>query len=263
MALQGIATTLLLPPLLLVLLSLAGAVVLLVSGRRRPRRGVALLVLAAALGQLLLATPYVSAALRVSLQRTLPAATPGTAPGAIVILSAEVARSEDGVDIGPLTLERVRTGAELARRTGLPVLVTGGYIGVGEPPLAALMADALQRDFGLGVRWVEPRAADTAGNARFSAEMLRADGIAAAYVVTHAWHLPRALEAFSRTGLAAVPAPVRLDRAPEGVASDWIPRADHLAQSWFAIREWLGILVYRLRDVPPSSGGASRGGERQ
>lgn len=255
MALQGIATSLLLPPLLLVLLTLAAAAVLVFTGRAGARRAAALVVLAAAVGQLLLATPYVAAGLRVSLQRMLPAPPPGVVAQAIVVLGAEVAPSKDGVDIGPLTLERVRAGAALARGTGLPLLVTGGPIGAGAPPLAVLMAEALQRDFGLGVRWIEARAANTAENARFSAEMLEADGIAAAHVVTHAWHLPRTLEAFARAGLVAVPAPVRLDRVPEGLASDWIPRADHLGESWLAIREWLGLLVYRLRDGSPSRSG--------
>jgi hypothetical protein len=35
---------------------------------------------------------------------------------------------------------------------------------------------------------------------------------------------------------------------PDGAASDWLPRPDHLARSWFALREWAGLLVYRLRD---------------
>ena len=78
--------------------------------------------------------------------------------------------------------------------------------------------------------------------------MLREAGIGAAYVVTHAWHLPRALEAFSREGFATSPAPVRLDRIPDGRLSDWVPRADHLGGSWFALREWAGRLVYAIRD---------------
>jgi hypothetical protein len=29
-----------------------------------------------------------------------------------------------------------------------------------------------------------------------------------------------------------------------------VPRPDHLAMSWFALREWAGLLAYRLRDGP-------------
>ncbi len=96
-------------------------------------------------------------------------------------------------------------------------------------------------------RWIEPEAHDTRENALLSAEILRRDGITAAWLVTHAWHMRRSLEAFDRTGLAVVPAPVRIDRVPDGRATDWLPRADHLGDSWFALREWAGRLV-RPRD---------------
>lgn len=246
---QALATTLLLPPLLLVLASLAVALYALLLPGRRPRRALWWFVVAAATGQLLLATSYVSGHLRVSLTpppaQALP---PGVVPGAVVILSAETVRGQGGVEIGPLTLERLRAGAALARRTGLPVLVTGGSLGRGEPPVAALMAEVLRQDFGLSARWIESEAGDTRGNAVLSVALLRAEGIAAAHVVTHAWHLPRALEAFARTGFTALPAPVRLDVPPRGGLRDFIPRADHFFTSWLMLREWLGLVVYRVRD---------------
>lgn len=247
---QGVATTLLLPPLLLLLVSIACAVGLLVL--RRGRRGLAALILAAGLGQLLLATPYVSVSLRLSLQRDVPDRIDptGPPPKAIVVLGADAVRTEDGDEVGPLTLERLRAGARLARATGLPLLVTGGPAGPDRPPHAVLMARVLKEEFGLSPRWVEPDAADTAGNAVRSVVMLREDGIVAAHVVTHAWHMPRTLEAFAREGFTALPAPVRRERPPEGRLVEWIPRPDHLGQSWLALREWAGRLVYALRDGP-------------
>jgi uncharacterized SAM-binding protein YcdF (DUF218 family) len=245
---QGLATTLLLPPLLLVLASVAAALLGLALRRRQPRL-LWWIVLAAAIGQLLLATPYVAGHLRASLSPALAQVLPpGVQPGAVVILSAETVRGQGGVEVGPLTLERLRAGAVLARRTGLPVLVTGGSLGPGEPSVATLMADVLKADFGLAARWVEPEARDTRENAVLSVAMLRADGVAAAHVVTHAWHLPRALEAFARTGFIALPAPVRIEVTPRGGMRDFIPRADHLFTSWLMLREWAGRLVYQLRD---------------
>lgn len=245
---QGLATTLLLPPILLLLVSVACALGLLFLPRRQ--RLFALVILAAGLCQILLATPYVSASLRLSLQRDVPERPQagGPAPGAIVVLSADAVRTEGGEEVGPLTLERLRAGARLARTTALPLLVTGGPAGPDRAPHATLMARVLEEEFGLAVRWVEPEAADTAGNARFSAAMLRAEGIMAAHVVTHAWHMPRTLEAFRREGFTALPAPVRRDRALEGRFADWVPSADHLGQSWLALREWAGRVVYALRD---------------
>ncbi|WP_291298714.1 YdcF family protein [Elioraea sp.] len=247
MAVQSIATTLLLPPLLLVLGVLAASLLALVVSRRLAR-GLAAVTALAATGVLLLATPYVSGHLRASLQGGIPPAPAGVEPRAIIILSAEAAWRVDGADVGPLTLERLRAGAALARRTGLPVLVTGGVPGWGAPPLADLMAASLRDEFGIPVRWVEARSRDTRENAVFSARVLAADGITAGHVVTHAWHLPRTLDAFARAGFMALPAPVRLERTPDGRATDWVPRTDHLNQSWLMLREWAGRLVYAVRD---------------
>ena len=227
--------------LLLVLLVLAGA---LVTPWRR--RAGALLAGGGALGVLVLATPMAAGWLRVSLEADMPTARADAAPGAIVVLGAEVARSRTDVDIGPLTLERLRAAAALHRATGLPLLVAGGPIAPDDPPLARLMARSLAEDFQVPVRWIEDRSHTTGENASLSAALLSQAGIGAAHVVTHAWHMPRALDEFALTPIAVVPAPVRLDRAPRGVASDFLPRADRLAESWWAIREWAGRLALRI-----------------
>lgn len=241
MSAQAIATALLLPPLLCVLIALLGG---LRAARRLKLAGAAIVV--SCLVLLLLATPFVAGHLRASLESDLPA--PTGAPRAIVVLSGEVARAADHVEVGPLTLERMRAAAALHRRTGLPLLVTGGALGLGDPPIAALMARSFADDFGVPVRWVESGALDTRDNADLSAALLRREGIDTVHLVTHAWHMRRALDAFARAGLVAMPAPVRRDRRPDGQATDWIPRPDQLYVSWLSLREWAGILVYRLRD---------------
>jgi uncharacterized SAM-binding protein YcdF (DUF218 family) len=252
MTVQAIATTLLLPPLGLVLATLLAAAAAFCLRRHRRRLSSTVLwavVAAAALGQLVLATPYVSGHLRASLQSPRVATPPPSAgPEAIIVLGAETAHGQAGVTVGPLSLERLRAGAALARRTGLPVLVTGGRLAPSEPPIAALMAATMAEDFGITPRWIEPQAGDTAENAAFSARMLRAEGVMSAHVVTHAWHMARALEAFERSGFIAHSAPVRLERRPSGLWSDFIPRTDHLHESWLMLREWAGRLVYALRD---------------
>jgi uncharacterized SAM-binding protein YcdF (DUF218 family) len=249
MSLQAVLTTLFLPPLLLLL-----AVVPLGLLAWRGRRWAGLAAALAALLVLALATPLVAGALMVSLEATVarPGALPQgcEGPGAIIVLAAEVARGRHGLEVGPLSLERLRAAAALHKRTGLPVLLTGGPSGRGEIPLAYTMQRSLAQDFGVASRWIEPRAADTAQNAAYASAMLRAEGICAAYVVTHAWHLPRALEAFARQpGPVALPAPVRFRRRPEGKQlGDYVPRPDQLAESWYAIREWVGRAVYAIRD---------------
>jgi uncharacterized SAM-binding protein YcdF (DUF218 family) len=241
--LQAILTALLLPPLLLVLAGLAGVAL----AWRGWRAGLVLAGLAG-LFQLFRATPLVAGLLMFSLQVPGGPTSPGDAPGAIVVLGGDAARTPRGVDVGALTLERLRTGAALHRRTGLPLLVTAGPNAPGETPLALAMARSLQGDFGTPVRWVEPAARDTRDNAVLSAALLRQNGIGSVHLVTHAWHMRRAMAAFGRAGLTAWPAPLRAGRLPDGRASDWLPGPAHLAESWYALREWLGVLVYAIRD---------------
>ena len=253
MSAQSLLTALALPPVALVLLALAGSA-LAGSALARRRRFGALVATAASLGALALATPLVSGLLLASLAvpradpTAHPTGDPAPRPGAIIVLGGDAANGREGAEVGPLTLERLRAGAALHRRTGLPLLVTAGPNAPGEPPLGDLMARSLAADFGTPARWTEDRARDTRDNARLSAAMLARDGIGAAHLVTHAWHMPRAVAAFARAGFRVVPAPLRTERVPDGRAEDWVPRADHWAGSWFALREWVGRLVYEIRD---------------
>jgi uncharacterized SAM-binding protein YcdF (DUF218 family) len=242
MSVRALLTTLLLPPLLLVLVALLGTL-----SAWRGRRGAGLAA-AALLALLALATPAVADWLRLSLERRIPPPPPETA-AAIVVLSADVAHRRDGIEVGPLTLERMRAGAAVHRNTGLPLLVTGGVISARQPiSVAELMQATYAGDFALAVRWVETAARDTRDNAELSARLLRAEGIAAVWLVSHSWHLPRAARAFARAGLAVHPAPVRLVGDRDIALTDWIPTPRAMLDSWYYLREWAGILAYWVRD---------------
>lgn len=236
---------LVMPPLCLYLLALVGFALL----SRKPRLGRALL--AAALGLLiLLSLPVVSIALTTSLQGDPPGAAfeVGDAQ-AIVVLGADAnpfAPEYGTTSVGALTLERLRYGAWLAKRSGLPVLVSGGVPARGEPPLASAMAALLETEFGVPARWSEARSADTRQNAQFTAQILRPLGIERIVLVTHAWHLPRALGAFQATGLQARGAGTGWR---EFAALDWrtfAPSSRGLRESCLAIHEWIGRCWYAL-----------------
>ncbi|HZU89497.1 MAG TPA: YdcF family protein, partial [Stellaceae bacterium] len=160
----------LIPPASLPLLAIAGGLITI----RWRQVGRALVALAAA-GLLILSLPLTARLLIAPLEKGLPlAAPPGDPPAAIVILGGNVARGAHGaITVGDLTLERLRAGARLARRTGLPILVTGGPLRRGEPAVARLMAESLAQDFGVPATWIEPAARDTWQNARLSDAILR------------------------------------------------------------------------------------------
>jgi uncharacterized SAM-binding protein YcdF (DUF218 family) len=171
-------------------------------------------------------------------------------PGAIVILSADVARmagETPETEVGYLTLERLRAGAALYRRIGLPVLVTGGAPRDGGLPIAVLMAHSLAQDFNVPVRWTETNSKDTWENAQDSAAILAAAGIRSVYLVTHAWHMRRAMIAFAHFGIPVTAAPVRLDAPHSATPGKFLPGIKAWMASYFALHEWIGCVYYTLR----------------
>ena len=237
---------LLLPPTGCIVLIAAG--LLLRGGWRRFGRR---LTWASLITLILLGMPVVADNMLRTLEPNLPTTPPADRPPqAIVVLSAESIHTPEedlGARPGLLTLDRLRTAAMLHRRTGLPILVSGGAPHLGAPSLAAVMARSLHDDFQSPARWIEPKSADTWENARFSADILRAEGISSIYLVTHAWHMRRALLAFHATGLTVTAAPTSLDQPPELDLDDFIPRAGGWQTSYFALHEWIGYAWYKLR----------------
>lgn len=243
---KTILVMLLLPPANLPLLAVAGLIV-----RRWHRRLGGLLTAASCVLLLVMSMPLFGGTLLVALEQHLPAdASPDSKPGAIVILTADIDRyggDDPGFGPGRLTLERERAGSTWFRRVQLPVLVTGGVLQPGDPPIAAVMAQSLRDDFQTPVRWVEPRSHDTWENAEYSARILRANGIGSVYLVTHAWHMRRALLAFHHFGISVIPAPVQLDRYPGLSLFDLLPQVYGWQITYYALHEWLGYADYALR----------------
>jgi uncharacterized SAM-binding protein YcdF (DUF218 family) len=242
---KSLLVTLLLPPVNLVFVILAGVALLRhVPGLAR------WLITVAALVLLFLAMPAVAGTMLCALEGNLPMTPPaGKPPGAIVILGAEVthiAGTPSTETVGRLTLERLRAGAALQRKTQLPVLVSGGDIGEDAPPIALLMRDSLTQDFQVPVRWTEDRSRDTWQNAQYSAAILHANGIDSIYLVTHSWHERRALMAFAGTGITVTVAPTPLDRLATPTAIGFVPRVSAWETSYYALHEWIGCLWYAL-----------------
>ncbi|WP_305823290.1 YdcF family protein [Massilia brevitalea] len=154
-----------------------------------------------------------------------------------------------------IALARVRYGAHLQRRTGLPLLVSGGNGASGVDPAvndrayvkADAMATALREDFGVAVQWVERHSRDTNENASDSAVLLRAAGVQRILLVTDAMHMPRSCAAFERAGLDVVNAPTMFFSKQAQGSSSWVPGAEGMRRSRYALYEWMGSIWYRLR----------------
>lgn len=186
--------------------------------------------------------------------------------GAIVILGG----GTDPVEYPRTSVEvngagdRVLYGAQLYRQ-GLAdhILLTGGrisWMGSGPTP-AEEMATLLER---LGVPedalWLENQSRNTYENAVNSRKILDENGIHKILLVTSALHMPRALALFKSQELDVVPAPTdysvtfgdweRLKGASLPVQIlNLVPSADNLSSVTSALKEYIGILFYRLQGV--------------
>ena len=89
------------------------------------------------------------------------------------------------------------------------------------------------------------RSTNTMENAAYSAQVLQEAGIRKIYLVTHAWHMPRAVLAFEKAGLEVIPAPTAFVSRSDGQLQDFLPSASALQLTYYAIHEWLGILWYQ------------------
>jgi uncharacterized SAM-binding protein YcdF (DUF218 family) len=239
--LKIILRTLILPPAGLLLLAALG---LWLSRQRATRAARAgwLLLGAALLALWLLATPVVTEALTRLAQRCPPLdlSQPVNAQ-AIVILGGGSSRDFAPEYGGPMVdaelLERVTYAAFLARRTGLPVLVSGSA------QEALAMRASLARDFGIRTRWVEGQSRDTLQNAAFSSRLLRADGVTRIVLVTSGDHEYRAVQEFTDAGLEVVPAPTGLWAPRRSGVIRYLPDAVALWHSSEALYEFLGNLA--------------------
>jgi uncharacterized SAM-binding protein YcdF (DUF218 family) len=244
----NLITVALLPPLSLVVLLAAGLVV----QRRRPRLAMSLILLST-IALYALSTPWVGGLLQKTLEISRPL-TPNDlkTAGAIVVLGS--GRRLDAVEYGSDTLngrslERLRYGAFLHRASGLPILVSGGKPGGGTLAEARIMQRILQREYNISTVWIEDASLTTQENAHFSAALLKRQRVHRVVLVTHAWHLRRAVPLFEAQGLSVIPAGIQFSSTRIDSLFDLLPTTAGLRDSTFALHEWLGILWYKLRSI--------------
>jgi uncharacterized SAM-binding protein YcdF (DUF218 family) len=230
--LKPVVSALLMPPVPFIVLALVGASLV----RRRPRAARMLVILACA-GAWLSACSGVASWLEVqgldeppSLTTTdrdgLKARATAGEPLAIVVLGGgvdQVAPEYGSANLGKDAYERLRYAVWLSRRTGIPILASGGR-GWGapdaaNPPEAIRTAALAEEELGTPVRWTEATSRDTHENAVNSVAMLQAAGVREIVLVTHGWHMPRAQREFRAAAAAAsASAPIRITPAPMGEA---------------------------------------------
>jgi uncharacterized SAM-binding protein YcdF (DUF218 family) len=106
------------------------------------------------------------------------------------------------------------------------------------------MKDSLENDFHVPVQWIEEQARTTQENASYSATILRKQGIRTVYLVTHAMHMPRALQAFTQEGIQVIPTPTMFATPQRWRVLSFLPNSGSLDSTAAIIHEWVGQMWY-------------------
>jgi uncharacterized SAM-binding protein YcdF (DUF218 family) len=146
----------------------------------------------------------------------------------------------------PATATRLQYGMWLSKTTNLPMAFSGG-VGWSAPNGADTEAKAADRwlvqSGWPALKWSDDASRDTAENAQRITAMLRKDGVERIALVTHAWHMPRALKAFESTGLQVTPAPTAYTEPIYSDVLQWLPSGEGLNQTRRILREMLALAL--------------------
>jgi uncharacterized SAM-binding protein YcdF (DUF218 family) len=157
--------------------------------------------------------------------------------------------------------DRVIYGAQLYNQKKAPLIIlSGGRIEWrGSGPSEAGDMAAILTSIGIPPQAIieEPDSLNTYQNAVNVRKILESRGIRRVLLVTSAMHMPRSLKIFQRQGIDAIPAPTdflvsggelqELQSSPESVVLNLVPDTDRLQEFTRALKEYVGIFVYRLR----------------
>jgi uncharacterized SAM-binding protein YcdF (DUF218 family) len=255
--------SLLAPPGIIVIIALVGFFLQL----RRSMAGAAILTFSIAL-LIGLSLPITGHQFLSSLESYARPAEPEPGMGdkstaqAIIVLGA--GRNADapeyqGDTVNALTLERLRYAAQLQRKTGLPIIVSGGSPYQERSSEAELMKRVLVDDFHADVKLMEDKSRNTLENARYCRDLLQDTGIRQAYLVTQAWHMRRAVWSFQSYGIDVIPAATGFSTLSRENSSfvGYLPSALGMRMTGLAIRERVGYFWYSVvqgqQPLPPAT----------
>jgi uncharacterized SAM-binding protein YcdF (DUF218 family) len=240
-----------LPSNLLIVLGFVGIVLaLLRGGRAGGRLIVASLILLAILGF----SPLSNALMLPLEQRFPPWDASRGAPAGIIVLGGAfdtiVSATRDDI---PLTdaAERMTASAALALKYPRARLIFSGGVGtlVYDGPTEGELARRFYASLGIPADRIiiEEASRDTAENAVLTKPLAAPKPGERWLLVTSAYHMPRSIGAFRRVGFVVEAYPVDYrTRGSEDLARPFPSLGEGLRRGDTAVREWIGLLMYRL-----------------
>lgn len=176
---------------------------------------------------------------------------------AVVVLGGGNYQNTPNLPLEEGTFKRLMYGIMLAKKYNLPLLFTGGH----KDPVAVkqsvielnqtldinlTMPTQFKHTFAL---YLEEKSKNTHENALFSMELLRHETAKQPkiYLVTSAFHMPRAKMIFEKVGFSAIPAPTDF-KAAYASHFNYLPSTSGLQLSYLALHEYLGYLRYLFKN---------------
>ena len=219
--------------------------------KRRGERRIAALLFALTFVFYLLCTSVVAERTLGWLEQAyLPPAEP--AGDVIIMLGGGAMPDSPDVDgVGALCsspANRLLTAVRLQRKLGVPILLSGGQV-YEDTGAEAKIARRILIDLGVPEEQilVETRSINTTQNARYSAEILRAQGLTQPILVTSAFHMKRAVLNFKKQGMDVVPYPAdyQVTHHPVFHYTKLRPQTEALLNNVTVLQETLRTLVTR------------------
>lgn len=156
--------------------------------------------------------------------------------------------------------DRVLYGAQLYREGKAPLVIASGgridWSGTGKSESKDMAA--IMQTLGVPPSAIlqDPTSLNTYQNAVNVRQILQTRGIRKVLLVTSAMHMPRSLLIFKRQGIEAIPAPTDFQETREDtqrptttqeIVLNLLPDAERLQKATRVLKEYIGIVVYRLK----------------
>ena len=216
---------------------------------RRHERRFAAIIGGVTLVFYLLCTGFIAERLMGSLERNYDVPTYYQGDCIIMLGGGAIAGVKDVDGIGMLTASpssRVLAAVRLQKELGVPILLAGGQV-FNDTGAEALIAKRVIMSLGVPEDkiLVESKSLTTTQNALFSAEILREKGLTKPILVTSAFHMPRAVLNFERSGIDVIPYPTDfwVGKSPEFYYLKLAPQAGALHTNAVVLSEKLRTLV--------------------
>ncbi len=174
---------------------------------------------------------------------------------AIVLLGGATRGDTHFSGLGDLNqqADRIVHALQLYRAGKAPLILLSGGADPHSRPEAELMHEHLEL-MGVSPRAMlrEHQSRDTHENALYSAVLLRGKGVRSILLVTSGFHMRRAVPLFEAQGFEVIPAPTDFQRlVGRPAVPRFLPSAEDLVRTTYAIREFAGYQVYRWRGWIP------------